>query len=391
MPIYPCTNCSARLQLPDGMSGSKLRCSKCQSVIVVPVSQPAPLPIPPLPAPEVVVAEILPTPMSVPPAAMQPQFDPIPQPGGSRGGHLRKRKSPPVWVLIVIGVSGLALAGLMVAVVFFLFAPSGPSQDWRYFPDDSQSVVHIRLADLRSTSLYAEGKKQNPGMEIELEQFTLSKLGIKSQDISTVTICSTEFIENKIIVVRTTKDYTAADICTNRGIKSKTEVKIKSHTIHMFQDLSALCVVNNQLILMGGPDLLDEVLNRDGAPKLSDNFKHGFRESSFSGPVSIMSVYSARSKPGWGPKHAPSPVYSNMQLSFGWEATANGHWEFRDTKEAELLKDYIDNYPNEFAKLVGDTHFSAKYYQQGNRVYATKHHKEKDMASILRGVMSMIR
>ncbi len=390
MPLVACPGCQTQLQLPDGMEGRQAKCPQCNMVFQIPSITSTPPAPPPPPAP---------------PTGGGFQYDAPERAPRKRGRSSQAKKGNKVLLFSLIGGGVLLLAVLGFGgymLVSWIF--SGPGGDIRYLPDDTNVVASVKVDSILQSGAYKrimEMEGLEEGEEPMKENFAKS-LGIPMDDISSIMIGGKIGLKalkggggapSFTVIVRTKKAFSADDIIDELtgGEAEFEEDEVGDFTIYYpgpdsFGPPIAFSVVeSNKIVFSNNKDVLEEVLDRNGNPDLSDKMKETMDNVNWSSSVVVVAALGDLFEDAFEllPEDNPQMSFVNMDLlkklapdAMSWEVTINDNisskstTEYKDAETAQdmakmvdgfaaLYKYFIPKEGEEISRMLGDIEASA--------------------------------
>jgi hypothetical protein len=293
MPIaFRCPGCAQALKVPDTMAGRSGKCPKCGTVLLVPAMKAA--------------AEVAPARKARPPGSAVVEEKAVParrRPGVESNGdeapeepipprQVRKKKKAKKSPVLLFGLVGAGCFGLLMCcsgiggLAWWLW-PSSFDDDLKYVPNNCQIVASVRWDDLMQSEAFKQMKREFPEVNKELND-SKKELGLSPDDIDQIVFGAANAKEF-IVVIRTKKEVTAADLRSKDSKVKYTESKVGKYLLQEPQDSfnPAFCVVDKKRFLVGEKGALRAVLTRDKKPEFSKNLEAAMKEVDFKKTVAF--------------------------------------------------------------------------------------------------------
>ena len=259
---FKCSACSTNLKVADNLAGKKCKCASCAAVNNVPDAA----------ASQAAVAE-----------------------ESSTNRKKGKTKKGSNWLLIggglavlVLGLSACSCCSGGFAIYYFWFSGF---DDLKYMPNEVSLLTSERVDQV----LNSPAGKEKKQFGFQGGDALKSQHGLGNNNIDRVT--SGTGLGN-ITVITTLSSVDAAEIASKLG-GSFTETKVGSYT--MMESKGAgktFCVVGRKKVIYGDAKTVRTVLERDQAPKLSEQMQSGLNKADFTNSVVMVMVMHVGKMPG---------------------------------------------------------------------------------------------
>ncbi len=397
---FACPGCQQQLRVSDDKAGKKAKCPSCATLMMIP-DAPAFVedPMPARTRPQRDAGG------SAPRASNQEE--PFPDDGDERAfvpKKRRKRKSGSSAVLwIAVGVASLVLLAAVGVGAYFLFFRG--SLDSRYLPDDCEMVARIDVSDLTSSSLYKDLKGDYPEQFNKLDEMLASQVdNLKIEDISSVTMGGGK---DMVAVIKTKKKISPDNVKQKKDAK---ESKVGKYTLYELHG-DAFCMPDSHTVILGEPETLKKVLERNGNARFSDTLKSAIGKTNFSSTIAMAAV----TKPGQagdllpggiGVPHAkdlPQTDYISASINVGSDLDIKVTARCEDSSAAAEAKKKVEELKQQADQLggaggQGDAEMlnelkeitkSIKVSQSGSQVTMTATVKGSSIKKLFKGLQGL--
>ena len=395
MPIrVVCPQCGKALNAPDTAAGKVANCPECKGKIPIPgraapvapivaqAARPA-VPVPPpvaAVAPPIAVAKpvVLPAiPVGGPPtlpASSNPMagFSLDDFGGSAEGGVVlgaqplaasplaaapRTRRNVGNLMPLFIIAGAVLGAGILMGGIYWLTRGGGGGDWMKWMPDNSQFIVHAKMAPLLP---YIEDmKRANPQMQREFDKL-MAESGTSPDDFKSFSIgmmapAGSGQQPPGVFVIQANRVMTDADM---RKVKSTRTEQHGEYLIYHIENNQAACKVDDYTMVGGDPEMLKAVLSRNAAPKFSPALQKAIDQTSFSADFAVAASLQGLSPAGAGAM--PMPGFDPTKLEgvsvtgdLGSSIDLSGTLLCVDSDTAAQLKTQADQMMQGFGGMVG--------------------------------------
>jgi phage FluMu protein Com len=362
---FQCSQCEATLKVADTSAGKKCKCPTCSAVNVIPggndeAAEDAP-------STRSAAARIATAPTRPPKTAAASNPD-AEEPRSKVKKSVAKKGGNKMMLLIggAVLLCGLALFGCVGLggggfAIWYFFLSDPLREDTRYFPNNSNLVVAVRVDDLRSSEFYTTIKSDLGKVIMEKSEGAIEdEIGIPLDNIDRIVAAGITEGNDTVVVIHTKKSVQAVDMITamrkKNAAASFTETRANGKTINerntQFpgQNSMSFCVVDSKLVLMGNASVLKTVLERDKAPDLSEKMKTAMKAADFKKTMTLVAVDMDANKntmpvggmPFGGNNTMPPPVSMVIALQVDKDIVSTTTMTFKDAKAAEDAKAKVE-------------------------------------------------
>jgi hypothetical protein len=161
----------------------------------------------------------------------------------------------------------LLVAGL--ALMAWLLLHDRSEADFAFLPDDCEVVAGLNLEAWLASSAYQTLKKQLPQFDQVFAGGAKESTGVELTEIQRITFGGNlTAADNGVMVIRTKKAVTSNDILASKGMENFKETTIGRFVIYE-KPGEAFCIPDGRTIIMGSPETLRQVLERNRTATLS--------------------------------------------------------------------------------------------------------------------------
>ncbi len=248
-------------------------------------------------------------------------------------------------------------AGILMGGIYWLTRGGGGGDWMKWMPDNSQFIVHAKMAPLMP---YVEDmQRANPQMRRELDK-VMAESGTSLDDFKSFSIgmmgpAGGGQQPPGVFVIQTNRVISDDDM---RKMKSTRTEPQGEHTIYYIENNQAVCKVDNYTMVGGDPGMLKSVLSRTTTPKFSPTLQKAVDETNFSADFAV-----AASLQGLSPAGAaamPMPGFDPTKLEgvsvtgeLGSSIDLSGTLLCVDSDTAAQLKTQADQMMQGFGGMVG--------------------------------------
>ncbi len=302
-----CPNCNSTLKAPPEFAGKVATCPDCGTKVRVPIGPSSPQGTapqstapagppkrkPPGAAPAVAADEF-----GVDTEAGDDPFAAAPAGSSVRG---RRKKKPSVDPkMIAIGVAALAV----VAVAVWFFTMRGAGAAMNYMPDGTAVVGVVHYADIMDSKFVKTVREKFPQLKDARKQYT-KDFGDLIKKVDRITFGGNPDKEEMLAYVElkssTSVDEIMDEISNAKFKKPKTVGGHKIYAEREGKGNKDFCLLDSRTVLVGKAKLIEDVLKRDGEPKLAKGMRSVLAKADMSKSVCVaMSLKAMKGGPGGG-------------------------------------------------------------------------------------------
>ncbi len=195
--------------------------------------------------------------------------------------------------LAVIG--GLVVAVLVAIVGLWLFGSGGTGikAHARYAPDDAVVVSFANMRQIRESEFFVKLREELDDEFKDAFEEMKDNAGLTLDDVESVSVWISEFDGRKppTLVAKVTPDV-LKDVEDAAEDMAREEDKVNDVTIYFHNKYEAVAVVEPDTVLVGHPDKLEDILDREGShPEFNDEMQAGIDSTDFSHSVAVVGTF----------------------------------------------------------------------------------------------------
>jgi hypothetical protein len=311
MPLtFTCPGCQKQLRAKDELAGRKTQCPGCGRVCRIPggdevTTRPAaaasrPRPAAPVVEDEDALEEAPPAPRAKRRPTVEDEERPT-RPSKRRPGEeddadeeerparrlkkKRRQKSRTGLYLLVGGVALVCLllcSGAGAGFAWWWFnrpSPWNMDRAQQYLPDNCTLLVSIRWDEMQNSRAFQDLKNAIPninGFQQPSGFTSLQSAGIEQMVVG----AGPEVKNDALVVIRTRKKVTVADLKTGTGASTYTQSTVGRYTVYT-SATDAFCVIDPLTTVVGEPATVKRVLSRNQKATLSAGLQQAMQHADF--------------------------------------------------------------------------------------------------------------